>query len=79
MPSGLNGVRPGTRRVWQRSPPQVLSPPSRASSSSRPPTSRRADESPLRRSVGALDLTALGIGAIIGTGIFVIIGEAIAL
>jgi basic amino acid/polyamine antiporter, APA family len=38
-----------------------------------------AEESPLRRSVGALDLTALGIGAIIGTGIFVIIGEAIAL
>ncbi len=33
----------------------------------------------LRRSVGALDLTALGIGAIIGTGIFVIIGEAIEL
>ena len=33
----------------------------------------------LRRAVGALDLTALGIGAIIGTGIFVIIGEAIAL
>ena len=31
----------------------------------------------LRRAVGALDLTALGIGAIIGTGIFVIIGEAI--
>src|SRR3954451_20179249 len=33
--------------------------------------------SQLRRAVGALDLTALGIGAIIGTGIFVIIGEAI--
>ncbi len=32
----------------------------------------------LHRAVGALDLTALGIGAIIGTGIFVIIGEAIA-
>ena len=32
----------------------------------------------LRRAVGAVDLTALGIGAIIGTGIFVIIGEAIA-
>jgi APA family basic amino acid/polyamine antiporter len=32
----------------------------------------------LRRAVGALDLTALGLGAIIGTGIFVIIGEAIA-
>jgi APA family basic amino acid/polyamine antiporter len=31
----------------------------------------------LRRAVGVLDLTALGIGAIIGTGIFVIIGEAI--
>jgi APA family basic amino acid/polyamine antiporter len=31
----------------------------------------------LRRAVGALDLTALGIGGIIGTGIFVIIGEAI--
>jgi basic amino acid/polyamine antiporter, APA family len=36
-----------------------------------------AEATPLRRAVGALDLTALGIGAIIGTGIFVIIGEAI--
>jgi basic amino acid/polyamine antiporter, APA family len=35
------------------------------------------DQSSLRRAVGALDLTALGIGGIIGTGIFVIIGEAI--
>ena len=34
-------------------------------------------ETKLARSVGALDLTALGLGAIIGTGIFVIIGEAI--
>src|SRR4051794_31396146 len=33
----------------------------------------------LRRAVGALDLTALGLGGIIGTGIFVIIGEAIGL
>jgi basic amino acid/polyamine antiporter, APA family len=33
--------------------------------------------SKLRKAVGALDLTALGVGAIIGTGIFVIIGEAI--
>jgi basic amino acid/polyamine antiporter, APA family len=32
----------------------------------------------LRRVVGLLDLSALGLGAIIGTGIFVIIGEAIA-
>jgi basic amino acid/polyamine antiporter, APA family len=31
----------------------------------------------LRRVVGVLDLSALGLGAIIGTGIFVIIGEAI--
>src|SRR3712207_2315016 len=31
----------------------------------------------LKRAVGALDLTALGLGAIIGTGIFVVIGEAI--
>src|SRR5918999_3425004 len=35
-------------------------------------------DSELRRAVGALDLTALGLGAIIGTGIFVVIGEAIA-
>ena len=31
----------------------------------------------LERSVGLLDLSALGLGAIIGTGIFVILGEAI--
>jgi APA family basic amino acid/polyamine antiporter len=34
-------------------------------------------EDGLKRAVGVLDLTALGIGAIIGTGIFVILGEAI--
>jgi APA family basic amino acid/polyamine antiporter len=33
----------------------------------------------LRKAVGALSLTAMGLGAIIGTGIFVIIGEAIGL
>jgi basic amino acid/polyamine antiporter, APA family len=33
-----------------------------------------AEGTRLNRTVGALDLTALGIGAIIGTGIFVIIG-----
>src|SRR3954467_9770697 len=39
---------------------------------------RQADDSQgLRRAVGTLDLTALGLGAVIGTGIFVIIGEAI--
>src|SRR3954470_8414864 len=36
-----------------------------------------AENSGLKRAVGTLDLTALGLGAIIGTGIFVIIGEAI--
>jgi basic amino acid/polyamine antiporter, APA family len=35
------------------------------------------ERSRLKRAVGLLDLTALGIGAIIGTGIFVILGEAI--
>jgi APA family basic amino acid/polyamine antiporter len=35
------------------------------------------DQAGLRRAVGALDLMALGIGGTIGTGIFVIIGEAI--
>jgi APA family basic amino acid/polyamine antiporter len=34
-------------------------------------------EDQLKRAVGLLDLTALGIGAVIGTGIFVILGEAI--
>ena len=32
----------------------------------------------LKRVVGLGDLTALGLGATIGTGIFVVIGEAIA-
>jgi APA family basic amino acid/polyamine antiporter len=37
----------------------------------------RDSEHGLKRTVGALDLTAWGLGAIIGTGIFVIIGKAI--
>src|SRR5688500_17907977 len=32
----------------------------------------------LRRSVGPVGLTAMGVGAIIGTGIFVVIGEGAA-
>jgi basic amino acid/polyamine antiporter, APA family len=36
-----------------------------------------SDAGGLRRAVGLFDLTALGLGAIIGTGIFVILGEAI--
>src|SRR4249920_462259 len=31
----------------------------------------------LKKAVGTLDLTAFGIGAIIGTGIFVVLGEGI--
>lgn len=34
------------------------------------------DDNPLRRSLGALNLTTLGIGSIIGTGIFVLTGAA---
>ena len=37
-----------------------------------------AEGTQLNRTVGALDLTAFGIGAIIGTGIFVVFGEAVA-
>src|SRR5215510_7581642 len=35
-----------------------------------------SEQSPLRRSLGPLNLTALGIGSIIGTGIFVLTGTA---
>ncbi|MBE2314782.1 amino acid permease [Solirubrobacter sp. CPCC 204708] len=42
-------------------------------------TEAGAEEGGLKRAVGALDLTALGIGAVIGTGIFVVIGEGIGL
>src|SRR3954449_1628723 len=35
------------------------------------------EEGSLKRAVAALGLTALGIGAVIGTGIFVVIGEGI--
>jgi APA family basic amino acid/polyamine antiporter len=37
-----------------------------------------SDEQGLRRSLGALDLTMLGVGAIIGAGIFVLTGHAAA-
>jgi basic amino acid/polyamine antiporter, APA family len=37
-----------------------------------------ADVRPLRRSLSALNLTALGIGGIIGAGIFVLTGHAAA-
>ena len=38
---------------------------------------RAGEEGGLKRAVGARDLTALGVGAVIGTGIFVVIGEGI--
>ena len=37
-----------------------------------------SEHSPLKRSLGVFELTTLGIGAIIGTGIFVLTGEAAA-
>ncbi len=37
-----------------------------------------SEASPLKRSLGVFELTTLGIGAIIGTGIFVLTGEAAA-
>lgn len=39
---------------------------------------KESKESSLKRSLGVFDLTMLGIGAIIGTGIFVLTGEAAA-
>jgi APA family basic amino acid/polyamine antiporter len=41
-------------------------------------TARAATDTRLRRVLGPLDLTMLGIGAIIGTGIFVLTGQAAA-
>ena len=35
------------------------------------------EEESLRRSIGAFGLTAMGVGAIIGTGIFVVIGKGV--
>ena len=40
-------------------------------------TQAGVEEGGLKRAVGARDLTALGVGAVIGTGIFVVIGEGI--
>jgi len=37
-----------------------------------------AEETRLKRSLGSIDLIALGIGAVIGTGIFAVIGTAVA-
>ena len=37
---------------------------------------QEADHAPLKRALGPLNLTTLGIGSIIGTGIFVLTGTA---
>jgi hypothetical protein len=63
-------IRRARRTAW---PPQHV--PARSRASRRALVSETADADGLRRAVGTLDLTALGTGAIIATGIFVIIGE----
>ncbi|MCW3012225.1 MAG: putative amino acid permease [Solirubrobacterales bacterium] len=62
----MSAADPPQRGPWARKPVEQL-------------VAETEDGGGLKRAVGALDLTALGIGAIIGTGIFVIIGEAIEL
>jgi APA family basic amino acid/polyamine antiporter len=68
--AGRPGGYPGSGRggtdsgPWARKPAQQL-------------VDETGDGGGLRKAVGALSLTAMGLGAIIGTGIFVIIGEAI--
>jgi APA family basic amino acid/polyamine antiporter len=68
---GFAGGGSGGRQVAERGP------------WARKPASQLVEETGagggLRKAVGAVSLTAMGLGAIIGTGIFVIIGEAISL
>jgi basic amino acid/polyamine antiporter, APA family len=59
--AGRNAAGPG---IWATKPAEDLI----------AETHERGAE--LKRVLGVLDLTALGVGAIVGTGIFVIIGEA---
>jgi APA family basic amino acid/polyamine antiporter len=63
---GLTGGAPGSR---ERGP--------FARKSAEQLVADTGDSGGLRKAVGAVSLTAMGLGAIIGTGIFVIIGEAI--
>src|SRR5437868_3504554 len=67
-------------RTGMRSPMATVARPGPFARKSHDALMRDATADPehgLKRAVGVLDLTALGIGAVIGTGIFVIIGEAI--
>ncbi|MCW3001314.1 MAG: amino acid permease [Conexibacter sp.] len=59
-------ARAAGRGPFARKPPQQL-------------VAETSEGGGLRKAVGAVGLTAMGLGAIIGTGIFVIIGEAISL
>src|SRR3954471_13712390 len=64
---GTVGGGPATARgPWARKPAEQL-------------LAETGEGGGLRKAVGAVSLTAMGLGAIIGTGIFVIIGEAISL
>src|SRR4051812_11983409 len=64
---GTVGGGPATARgPWARKPAEQL-------------LAETGEGGGLRKAVGAVSLTALGLGAIIGTGIFVIIGEAVGL
>jgi basic amino acid/polyamine antiporter, APA family len=66
------GIRPATgimANIWARKPTEALLKEAEG-------TDGRAQ--PLRRSLSALNLTALGIGGIIGAGIFVLTGHAAA-
>jgi basic amino acid/polyamine antiporter, APA family len=61
--AGKSAARPG---IWVTKPVEDLL----------AETHERGSE--LKRALGVLDLTALGVGAIVGTGIFVVIGQAAA-
>ena len=63
---GSGGAVTAERGIFARKPAEQL-------------VAETGGEHGLRRAVGAVSLTAMGLGAIIGTGIFVIIGEAISL
>jgi APA family basic amino acid/polyamine antiporter len=66
-PGSAGGGRPaGRTSPFARKPAEQL-------------VAETTDAGGLRKAVGAVSLTAMGLGAIIGTGIFVIIGEAISL
>src|SRR5699024_5936146 len=79
-PTGcLTSVYATDRGTWQMGASRSTSGPFAVKDHSRliKDTESGSEEGGLKRAVGARDLTALGVGAVIGTGIFVIIGEGI--